>query len=839
MSNSATTLRLKQIRILVAMAVVSVGCFLLNISSADASNSTLKTEYIFSSNNLHLPSQIGNKTNWTPFNSQKNNLSPRKGEQLWLKVSVRHPEGGPITLKFDKIFMRFKIFSADDSLIYSFGEEGEYAGFPPHLVTLNTSEEQKEVFMRIESDHQRIGPVGNISVGHRADFIVQMIRSDLIPLFVSSILALLSIAGLTLFVMHRNVRTYLSLALFSACAFFYLVAGLRMRQQLGLNPAVLGNVSFLALFASPIFFIQFYIEIFSIKKNFWFKSAIHANLIFIACSIIGSFRSPLGLLPFLNWFYALALPTFAGIFIHSLFKIRSHVYSRTFYLGFFFLFLGGFWEMANELRIINSNTRMLHVGLLLFFLCLTAMQGQFFSNLFRISRKNELAEIAARNRLQRVFDCTYALAQARHYRDALHAVVIAISNQLNLSNADCSIDFMISHSAVSDSKGNGNELLHFTYINNGKNQHGEIYEVRASGSDKPVNSLIPTIMPSPQHSLPVVEPGDSTMLNFAPAEPASVFTIPLETNTLDGAIVIRRYDSSSFAREEHQQVMQFINAVSASLMIALKNIEYLRDVRKRAQLEAQLDAAESLQNALLPTALSLDRIALASYAHSAGKTGGDWFGHFYSEKRSRLFVTIGDVTGHDFAASILTGVAAGIIKSWELYNSDYYESAAEALERLAEHVNAVMLDASRGLKFMTMIFVCIELDSGLCHIVNAGHPHPFHVIPQQRPEVIVASGSILGANPDVKYTSSTLELNPRESIILYTDGLVENTGPNGEVISRRAIIQYCARNSLNAKNLNSFVNFTQEIWKNHPAEDDVSVVAITWKPEEVAPHAAA
>ncbi|MEN9809757.1 MAG: hypothetical protein RLZZ488_1324 [Pseudomonadota bacterium] len=827
----------KQSKNFIGIALPSVVAALLMtvvflLAQAQDPVNPLKIEYAFVEKKIENPQLLPETLQWQPFNPQKNRLAPRKGESLWLKINNLSAGSEAYTLRFEKVFMRFKLFSGAGNVIHAFGGDSGYAGFPPHLLTLNPLQDGQVYFMRIESEHQRIGPIGRIELGQRSQFIMRMLKDDLVPFFVSSILALLSVAGLLLFAFYRSVRTYLHLAMFSACVFFYLIAGLRLRHELGLDPALLGNLSLLGLFCSPIFFIKFYVNIFSIADNSWVKNTILVNALFVAVALTAMPFSNLGLLPFLTYFYALSLPIFSAVFVHSIVKLRRHPYATTFYLGFAFLFLGGLWEMANEIRLFNSNFRMLHVGILLFFICMTAMQGQFFSELFLTSRRNERAEIAARNRLQRVFDCTSALAQAHNYRDALAAVAVAISNQLSLSGHKFTIDFMLNKSAFTNAEGAGNEFLHFTFINSGEQNPGKIYEVLAPDNGKPRNSLLPVVASEPITSIPSIDEAQDLLADTRSLSPESVLTVPLESDSLDGAIILRRFDAHSFARDDHNQLFGFINAVATSLLIALKNIEYLKEVRRKAHIEAQLDAAESLQNALLPPTLNLKDVKLSSHARSAGKTGGDWFGYYYSEKRQRLFVTIGDVTGHDFAASILTGVAAGIIKSWESYNSDSYESASEAIEQLAQHVNRVMLDASQGLKFMSMLFVCLELENGLCHVVNAGHPHPMHIIPEQRPESIVVSGSLLGVEGETTYSSESIQLSAKDSIVLYTDGLLENTGPNGECISRRSILQFCKNHDFNAHNLASFVDLTREVWGSHPPDDDVSIVVITWKPEE-------
>ncbi|MEY3901402.1 MAG: hypothetical protein RL189_708 [Pseudomonadota bacterium] len=825
--------------VLPILATALLLSFVSLLAKAQEPADSLKIEYAFSEKKFENPQLLPETLLWQPFNPRENRLAPSKGESLWLRFNHLSTSSESYTLRFEKVFMRFKFFNGAGKVIHSFGGDSGYAGFPPHLLTMNPAQDGKTYFMRIDSEHQRIGPIGTIELGQRSQFIMHMLKDDLVPFFVSSILALLSVSGLLLFAFYSNVRTYLHLALFSACVFFYLIAGLRLRHELGLDPALLGNLSLLGLFCSPIFFIQFYTNIFSIDGNTWVKNTVLTNTVFVAVALAALPFSDLGLLPFLTYFYALAVPIFSAVFIHSIFKLRRHPYAKTFYLGFAFLFLGGLWEMGNEIRLFNSNFRMLHVGVLLFFVCMTAMQGQFFSELFRTSQRNERAEIAARNRLQRVFDCTSALAQAHSYRDALTAVAIAISNQLSLSGYKFTIDFMINKNAFSKDVDAGSEFLHFTFVNSDEKNAGKIYEVVRPEQGRARSSLLPAFASEPLTAIPSIEEAQGVGSETSSMSPESVLTLPLESNSLDGAIILRRFDSQSFVRDDRNQLFGFINAVATSLLIALKNIEYLKEVRRKAQIEAQLDAAESLQNALLPPSLNLKDVKLSSYARSAGKTGGDWFGYYYSEKKQRFFVTIGDVTGHDFAASILTGVAAGIIKSWESYNSDSYASASEAVEQLAQHVNRVMLDSSQGLKFMSMLFVCIELENGLCHVVNAGHPHPMHIIPEQRPESIVVSGSLLGVNADTTYSSETIQLTAKDSIVLYTDGLLENTGPNGESISRRSILQFCKKTEFNAQNLDLFVDFTRDIWDSHPPDDDVSIVVLTWKPEEEAAMGAA
>lgn len=802
-------------------ALCFIALFQLAPPASAAESALDSVEYLFTDNAIQIPSELASE-GWLPFDSTRSQLAPQKEKTLWIKIRLRHSESAQsLAIGFDKIFTRFQFFKMNE-LIASYGTTGGYAGLPPHLIDLPAADGQELYFMKVDSSHTRIGPVGRIQIGQRSDFILGYFQKDALKLAVISCLGLLSIAGFILFTLYRTVTTYLYLALFSLCGLLYLAAGLQSRIILGLNPVALGNAGYIALYSAPYFFVEFYKRIFSLNSTPKYLTVLSfINKYFPLAAIAAALFSPSGLLSSLTLFYLTAVPLFLAILLHSITQLRSHAYAKTFYSGFILLLLAGVWEAANEVRIINSNVKVLPAGLLAFYLTLTTMQGQFFAQLFRTAKKNAESEALAKQRLQRVLECTNILAQSRNYKSLFEAVAKNISSELEITGEAYSIDFLFSDIKASTDDETNDTLHHFTYQVTTPDSPGTLNEVIQSDKTFATESQRDKLT-----SLPGVY---SAGTHISSGGPSTTLTVPIDFGVFYGAVVVRKYGQNEFSITEREEFISFINSIAASLLISLKNIDYISDVKKKAVMDSQMDAARAQQFALLPNAPNVENISFVTFNRSAGKTGGDWHDCFLDECNHRLFITIGDVTGHDFASSIITGVAAGAVRAWRENSINTSSTADEALEGIASLTNRVICSSSQGLKFMTMIFMCLELKTGTLHIINAGHPHPFHLSDNQKPTTIAVSGHILGQSPEHSYRAETLQLQNNDRIFLYTDGLFENESLSGEQLKRRTFVNFWKEVEDYEGKFEEFVAHANQIWRDSELEDDVTCVLIGWR----------
>jgi PAS domain S-box-containing protein len=184
--------------------------------------------------------------------------------------------------------------------------------------------------------------------------------------------------------------------------------------------------------------------------------------------------------------------------------------------------------------------------------------------------------------------------------------------------------------------------------------------------------------------------------------------------------------------------------------------------------ERQQTIAEELQRSLLPQSLPLiPGLAMAAryFAGGAGtRVGGDWYDTI-PLPGGRVAVVIGDVAGRGVAAASMMGQLRSALRAYALDGG----SPAMVLERLNRFLLSLSWDS-----MATALVLLIEPATGRLTYANAGHPPPLIMDADGVARSLKDSLSVpLGALDVAGYEEGTAVLEPGDSLVLYTDGLVE------------------------------------------------------------------
>ncbi|MFF5013033.1 SpoIIE family protein phosphatase [Streptomyces sp. NPDC001165] len=232
-----------------------------------------------------------------------------------------------------------------------------------------------------------------------------------------------------------------------------------------------------------------------------------------------------------------------------------------------------------------------------------------------------------------------------------------------------------------------------------------------------------------------------------------------------GAMGLLYNDRSGFSPEERNVLVALGSSIAQSL--------------QRAMLyEQEKDLAQGLQQAMLPRTIPSVRgadVAVRYRAATAGGTlgrdiGGDWY-DLIPLPGGRVGAVIGDVQGHDTHAAAVMGQLRIVLRAYAAEGHTPATVMARASVFLHE------LDTDR---FATCLYAEADLSTGVVQVVRAGHIDPLvrhadgscHRIP-------VEGGLPLGLSAEfgrLEYPVSTLELDPGHTLLLCTDGLVEQPG---------------------------------------------------------------
>jgi integral membrane sensor domain MASE1 len=237
---------------------------------------------------------------------------------------------------------------------------------------------------------------------------------------------------------------------------------------------------------------------------------------------------------------------------------------------------------------------------------------------------------------------------------------------------------------------------------------------------------------------------------------------------------------SGFPLDERLQLVQTFTSVAAAtgLVVAAVSTE-----RQRIEDTARY-ISETLQKGLLPTDLpGIPGVETVVDVRPAGEqqlVGGDFYDWF--ESSDRIWdVVVGDVSGKGPAAARTTALAR------------YTLRAEASRERRPSQVlallNGAILQQAPG-QNCTVAYARLALSrgNGLSMTMSlAGHPPPLTLSSRGVVRRVGQAGTLLGAMPDPKLSDATVELEPGDAVLLYTDGLTDAYAPDRIVTEEQLI----------------------------------------------------
>jgi serine phosphatase RsbU (regulator of sigma subunit) len=214
-------------------------------------------------------------------------------------------------------------------------------------------------------------------------------------------------------------------------------------------------------------------------------------------------------------------------------------------------------------------------------------------------------------------------------------------------------------------------------------------------------------------------------------------------------------------------------------------MDVTRDVVNRAALALenatlfaeQREFSVRLQHAMLTPPPEPDHLHVAVRylpAATANELGGDWYDAFLQKDGSTVLV-VGDVAGHDGAAAAAMGQLRALLRAIA-YDSD--SAPAEILTRTDVAMRGLLVDAPTTAVVARIEQGRHERGTRTLRWANAGHLPPVlrrcdgtvTVLDEGAPELL------LGIRPEVRRTDRTVELTAGDTLLLYTDGLIERRG---------------------------------------------------------------
>jgi GAF domain-containing protein/anti-sigma regulatory factor (Ser/Thr protein kinase)/PAS domain-containing protein len=236
--------------------------------------------------------------------------------------------------------------------------------------------------------------------------------------------------------------------------------------------------------------------------------------------------------------------------------------------------------------------------------------------------------------------------------------------------------------------------------------------------------------------------------------------------------------------------------------------------------EREHEIAVTLQQSVLPGQLpEIERLDVAVRylpGRNELEVGGDWYDVIELGKH-RVGIVVGDVVGKGVIAA---AAMAQLRNALRVYALDGLKPSS-VLSRLADLARTV------GAPFATVAYMVIDTERGTCRYASAGHPPPLHLRPGW-PAVFLEGGrsTPIGIGLDTRGRQASVELQPGDLLMLYTDGLVESR----TMTLNEGMDRLCEAVESGPESLDGMLDHVGAQLAVDTRQDDVALVAIRWLP---------
>jgi sigma-B regulation protein RsbU (phosphoserine phosphatase) len=282
--------------------------------------------------------------------------------------------------------------------------------------------------------------------------------------------------------------------------------------------------------------------------------------------------------------------------------------------------------------------------------------------------------------------------------------------------------------------------------------------------------------------------------------------------------------------------LQLLNTVARQTGMAIENSRLAETVAhqlaQRELFDREIQLARSIQQRLLPVRLpAIEGFAFAGICEPAQSVGGDYF-DFIPLPQGRIAFAIGDVSGKGIPAALLMASLQASLRGL-LAGEIFASGSTPDLAVLMAKLNALIYDATPASRFVTLLLGILDTQTGEVSLANAGHcPALLGRQPSSSrgKELIQSSarGPALGLRREATYPTETLQLQPGDLLLAYTDGVSEAMNPDREEFGDEAVRQFTV--SLNGTSARAAIeDLRREVHRfaaGAPQHDDLTAIAV-------------
>ena len=257
---------------------------------------------------------------------------------------------------------------------------------------------------------------------------------------------------------------------------------------------------------------------------------------------------------------------------------------------------------------------------------------------------------------------------------------------------------------------------------------------------------------------------------------ASILCVPLwHEDRVFGLVYLDSSDPTARFTVDH---LGLVSAVANLAAIKIDNLRLFDAAVAQSALDKELALAGEIQAGLLPgESYAFNALACAGAHVSCEEIGGDYY-DFIPYSDDVLTVTIADVTGHGPSSALLMVACKTMLTT-------LIDIGMPLVERVGR-LNEYMIHHSAGSQFITFFHADIDTRTKTLRYCNAGHNPPMLLSRDGPVQKLHSVTPPLGIAA-VSFEKETVRFEPGTKLVMYTDGVTEAAGPDGELYEERRL----------------------------------------------------
>jgi phosphoserine phosphatase RsbU/P len=296
----------------------------------------------------------------------------------------------------------------------------------------------------------------------------------------------------------------------------------------------------------------------------------------------------------------------------------------------------------------------------------------------------------------------------------------------------------------------------------------------------------------------------------------TMMAAPLQTK--DRIIGLIYLDSPYVLREFTKDDLSLLTVMANVAAIRIENAR-LAEVEQAEKIMARdLAQAAEIQGRMLPAkAPRVAGVDLAGFNMACRTVGGDYY-DFFPYPDGRVALALGDVSGKGMPASLLMMALQARV---QIASEDVTD-----LARFMTRINKATCANCPSNRFITFFFGVLNPATGELNFANAGHNPPIVVRADGRTEMLEGGGPVLGILSVAPYGQMRAQLEPGDTLVLYSDGVTEATNAAYDEFDEERFLEVLKANrSLPATDVvDATIRAVQEFAAGAPQADDITLV---------------